>query len=203
MGVAVLVALGVFAVPALANPTPGMKLEDDDSTCTAGFAAEGPDGSFYLLTAGHCDDGGSVQWTDAGANPLGHVAATDYDGYERDAAIIRLEPGAGRPVGSVDGRYPVRDVLSRSQIHPGLPLCKVGATTGETCGLVIAVDDTTVEASVFSLEGDSGSPAFVKNPDGTVSAVGLLVGSPVDDDYTTYFTMVDPLLAEWGLRLLP
>ena len=39
--------------------------------------------------------------------------------------------------------------------------------------------------------------------DGTVSAVGLLAGSPEGDDYTTYFTMVGPVLAQWGLRVLP
>jgi hypothetical protein len=60
-----------------------------------------------------------------------------------------------------------------------------------------------VEASVFSLEGDSGSPGFVKNPDGTVSAVGILTSSPEGDDNTTYFVLVHPLLSQWGLRILP
>jgi hypothetical protein len=50
--------------------------------------------------------------------------------------------------------------------------------------------------------GDGGSPGFVKNPDGTVSAVGLLMSSPDGDDYTTYFVPVDPLLDKWGLRVL-
>lgn len=60
-----------------------------------------------------------------------------------------------------------------------------------------------VEASVFSLDGDSGSPGFVMNPDGTVSAVGLLMSSPDGDDYTTYFMLINPLLDRWGLRVLP
>jgi len=60
-----------------------------------------------------------------------------------------------------------------------------------------------VEASVYSLDGDSGSPGFVTNPDGTVSAVGILMSSPDGDDNTTYFTLVDPLLSKWGLRILP
>ncbi len=51
-----------------------------------------------------------------------------------------------------------------------------------------------VEASVYSLSGDSGSPGFVKNADGSVSAVGLLMSSPEGDDYTTYFALVHPLL---------
>ena len=82
-----------------------------------------------------------------------------------------------------------------------------GATLPEATGAGSATPRTrstpAMEASVFSLEGDSGSPGFVKNPDGTVSAVGILTSSPENDDYTTYFILVHPLLAQWGLRILP
>jgi hypothetical protein len=44
------------------------------------------------------------------------------------------------------------------------------------------VENDVVETSVYSLNGDSGSPGFVKNPDGTVSAVGLLMSSPDGDE---------------------
>ena len=60
-----------------------------------------------------------------------------------------------------------------------------------------------IEASVYSLDGDSGSPGFVKNADGTVSAVGILMSSPDGDDYTTYCTLVYPVLAKWGLHIVP
>ena len=80
-----------------------------------------------------------------------------------------------------------------------MPFCKVGAVTGETCGTVKGIDGDVVEASVFSLNGDSGSPGFVKNPDGTVSAVGLLMSSPDGDDYTTYFTLVSAAARQVGL----
>jgi hypothetical protein len=83
-----------------------------------------------------------------------------------------------------------------------MPFCKIGAVTGETCGEVKSTAGGLVVASVFSLTGDSGSPGFVKNPDGTVSAVGLLMSSPDGDDYTTYFVPVNPLLGKWGLRVL-
>jgi hypothetical protein len=43
----------------------------------------------------------------------------------------------------------------------------------------------------------------VKNPDGTVSAVGLLMSSPDGDDNTTYFALVSPVLGRWGLHILP
>ena len=94
-------------------------------------------------------------------------------------------------------------MLSRNEIKMGTPFCKLGAVTGETCGTITRVDGDVVEASVFSLNGDSGSPGYVQNDDGTVSAVGILMSSPDGDDNITYFTLVQPLLGKWGIRVLP
>ncbi len=194
----------VFAGPArAADPvTPGMLVEDENSRCTAGFAAQGNDGSYYLMTSGHCDKHDGSPWTYEDQVPLGKIAASEEEGDKRDAAIILLDPSVGAPLGHVGGRYLVRDVLSLSQVQVGMPFCKIGAVTGETCGEVKSTANGLVEASVFSLSGDSGSPGFVKNPDGTASAVGLLMSSPDGDDYTTYFMPVEPLLGKWGLRVL-
>lgn len=199
------VAVGL-ASPAVAGPppTPGMEVDDESGRCTAGFAAQGADGGYYLLTSGHCDAHDGADWTYGSDDTLlGTISASELDGDKKDAAIIRLDPGAGAPNGDVGGTYPVRDVLSAEQLRVGMPFCKVGAITGETCGEIKGVEGDVVEASVYSLEGDSGSPGFVKNPDGSVSAVGILMSSPDDDDYTTYFVLVHPLLAQWGLRILP
>jgi hypothetical protein len=185
-----------------AGPTPGERVEDENSICTAGFAAQGDDGSYYILTSGHCDGHDGSLWTYGPELPLGRITASEKDGDVRDAAIIRLNPDVGAPNGDVSGR-PVRDVIGARQVVVGTPFCKIGSVTGETCGAITGVDGDVVEASVYSLEGDSGSPGFVKNPDGTVSAVGLLMSSPDGDDYTTYFTLVQPLLGKWGLRILP
>lgn len=205
-----LVGAAVVAATVSANtaraavpPTPGIKVNDEKGGCTAGFAAQGNDGSYYLMTSGHCDGHNNSRWTYGDATPLGKISNSEQEGDKRDAAIIRLDPSVGAPQGDIDGRYVVRDVLSPAQIQLGMPFCKVGATTGETCGTITGIQGDVVEASVFSLDGDSGSPGFVKNTDGTVSAVGLLMSSPDGDDYTTYFAMISPLLDRWGLRILP
>ncbi len=202
---AVVVAAAVSATPALAAPPPmpGIEVDHDNVNCTAGFAAQGNDGGYYLMTSGHCDGHDGSAWTYADDVALGRITASEQEGDKRDAAIIRLDPAVGAPAGDVGGRYPVRDVLAQNQIEVGMPFCKVGAVSGETCGTVKSVEGDVVEASVYSLNGDSGSPGFVKNPDGTVSAVGLLMSSPDGDDYTTYFAMVQPVLGRWGLRVLP
>jgi len=202
---AMLMAATAPAGPALATPppSPGIEVNDESGRCTAGFAAQGNDGGYYLMTSGHCDAHDGSAWTYGEDVPLGKITASENEGDLRDASIILLDPSVGVPVGDVGGRYPVRDVLSPSQIKVGMPFCKLGAVTGETCGEIKNIDGEVVEASVFSLEGDSGSPGFVKNPDGSVSAVGLLMSSPEGDDYTTYFVLVHPLLGRWGLRVLP
>ncbi len=186
---ATVMASGFFASAARADEAvmPGIRVEDENTKCTAGFAAQGADGSYYLMTSGHCNRHDGSPWTYGDEVPLGKISVSEEEGDKRDAAIILLEPSVGAPLGHVGGRYPVRDVMSLSQVEVGMPFCKIGAVTGETCGVVKSTAGGVVEASVFSLMGDSGSPGFVKNPDGTVSAVGLLMSSPDGDDYTTYF----------------
>ncbi|BBX41542.1 trypsin [Mycobacterium tuberculosis variant microti OV254] len=202
--VSMVMAATLFANTAAAEAPPkaGVQLDDKSGRCTAGFATLGTDGSYYLLTSGHCDPHDGSVWTYGAHIPLGTITASEKEGDGRDAAIIRLNTDVGPPSGGVGG-FPIRDVLSSNQINVGAPFCKLGAITGETCGKVMGIDGDVVEASVFSLDGDSGSPGYVKNDDGTVSAVGLLMSSPDGDDNTTYFALVQPVLDEWGLHILP
>jgi hypothetical protein len=201
---ATLMGSGFFATVARADEAvmPGIPVADKSMKCTAGFAAIGDDGSYYLMTSGHCDRHDGSPWTYGDNVRLGKISASELEGEKRDAAIILLDPSVGAPLGHVGGQYSVRDVLSLSEVEVGMPFCKIGAVTGETCGEVESTVGGVVKTSVFSLTGDSGSPGFVKNPDGTVSAVGLLTSSPDGDDNTTYFMPVDPLLGKWRLRIL-
>jgi hypothetical protein len=187
---------------AAAPPTPGIQVTDENFKCTAGFAARGNDGSYYLLTSGHCDHHDGSLWKYEQDVPLGKITVSEEDGNLRDAAGIRLDPEVGKPAGDVGGRR-VRDVFSAAQIKAGTPFCKLGAITGETCGAIKNLDGEVVEASVYALPGDSGSAGFVDHGDGTVSAVGILMGSLEGDNNTTYFVLVRPLLDRWGLRILP
>ena len=135
---ATVMASGFFAGPARADGAvmPGIGVEDETTSCTAGFAAEGNDGSYYLMTSGHCDKHDGSPWTYGDGVPLGKISASEEEGDKRDAAIILLDPSVGVPLGHVGGRYSVRDVLSLNQVEVGMPFCKIGAVTGETCGVV-------------------------------------------------------------------
>lgn len=201
---AILMAALEFAGTALAAapPAPGIQVTDEILKCTAGFAARGNDGGYYFLTSGHCDSHQDSLWKYEENVPLGKISASEEEGDRKDAAVIRLNPSVGKPVGDIGGRR-VRDVWGAAQIQVGTPFCKLGAITGETCGVIKSIDGEVVEASVYALNGDSGSAGFVNNDDGTVSAVGILMGSLNGDDNTTYFVLVQPLLDRWGLRVLP
>ncbi|ORJ60373.1 S1 family peptidase [Mycobacterium simiae] len=200
-GVALLGA-AVFAATAqaAAPPAPGIQVSDGITKCTTGFAAQGGDGGYYLFTSGHCNHGAPFTYDDN--VPLGAVTSSEEEGDRRDAAIIRLDPAAGVPVGDVAGQR-VHGVLRTSQIKPGMPFCKLGAITGETCGVVKAIDGEVVEVNVFAQPGDSGGPGYVKNADGSVTAAGLVMSTSLaGDPNTTYFVMVQPLLNRWGLHIL-
>jgi hypothetical protein len=181
-------------------PAPGIQVSDGITRCTAGFAAQGNDGSYYLFTSGHCNHGSPFTYDENA--PLGNVTASEEEGDRRDAAIIRLDQGIGPPVGDVGGQR-VRGALSASQIKAGMPFCKLGAFTGETCGAVKSIDGEVIEASVFAQPGDSGGAGYVKNADGTVTAVGIVMSTSLaGDPNTTYFVLVQPLLGRWGVRIL-
>jgi hypothetical protein len=198
-----LAAMGAAgAAAASAPPRPGIEVKDQDWKCSAGFAAQGNDGSYYLFTSGHCNHPEDANWTYAEGAALGKITASEEEGDRKDAAIIRLDAGVGAPAGDVAGR-PVRYLAGASEIGVGMPFCKLGAITGETCGAITSVDNDVVIASVHAKPGDSGSAGYVKNPDGTVSAVGILSGTLNDDENTTVYVLVQPLLDRWGLRLLP
>ncbi|AWV48547.1 hypothetical protein JK2ML_2242 [Mycobacterium leprae Kyoto-2] len=201
---AAVIAPKVFASMVLAEyaPSPGLRLCDESSICTAACVARGNDGSSYLLTIGHCDAYDGSVWPYGPDVPLGKRTVSENEGDRKDAAIILLDLSQGYSSGDVYSQL-LRNVLSENEIQLGMLFCKVGAITGETCGTIKSMDGDVVEASVYSLSAGSGSPGFVKNVDGIVSAVGILMSSPEGDDHTTYFVPMPPLLEKRGLQSFP
>lgn len=88
-----------------AGPAPGIEVDDENARCTTGFAAQGSDGGYYLMTSEHCDANDGSQWTYGDNVPLGKISASEQEGDNRDAAIIRLDPSVWEP-----GRHAVLQV---------------------------------------------------------------------------------------------
>ncbi|QXB19279.1 hypothetical protein SAMN04488531_0907 [Corynebacterium coyleae] len=77
------------------------------------------------------------------------------------------------PTRRVAGRAPV------TSVREGQIVCKDGARTSRTCGPVLNVNPRTGEIAVMilSLQGDSGSPLYTVNPDGSTNIVGIISGA--------------------------
>ncbi|MDM2381856.1 hypothetical protein PP594_25945 [Mycobacteroides abscessus] len=186
--------------------------------CTLGLIAGDPaTHRLYGITAGHCDNatmGRTVLYTDANspdvARPLGtYTASRSDDGptptgpdalpLYTDAGVIAIQ--AGTPIASfkIAGVYPVRGVVEDYHDLPAdTEVCKFGMKTGETCGPVVAASTYTVSAKLRADHGDSGSPLYIRNNDGTVNLIGIASAS--NSDLSRFF-YVAPVLKALHLQV--
>ncbi|MFI0418251.1 S1 family peptidase [Spongiactinospora sp. 9N601] len=156
----------------------GQQITAGDSYCSTGFnVGAGPAGR--VLTAGHCYRYGPSWYL--GGDHLGEITRLRYPGG--DVSEITPEPG-WRLTGSVlqsDGSY--QEIDSTAQVRLGQRLCKTGARTGTSCGVVYALDATAdygdgpihglAVTDLYAAEGDSGGPVYAGG-----TAIGLVSGGP-------------------------
>jgi len=188
--------------------------------CTLGLIAGDPaTHRLYGITAGHCDSSATmsrtVLYTDANspdiARPMGtYIASRNHDGSTRtgdrdalplytDAGVIAIQ--AGTPIASfkIAGVYSVRGVVEDYHDLPAdTEVCKFGMKTGETCGPVVAASTYTVTAKLHDDHGDSGSPLYIRNNDGTVNLIGIASAS--NSDLSRFF-YVAPVLKALHLQV--
>jgi len=187
---------------------PGVGLGNYDAAgnpgggCTAGFLAHGAAGQPVMISAGHCDYGGEVdiKWSKTGAyEKIGAYSSSIIQGdriEDTDIGLVRLDAS---PIPSdlrVLGIRPVTGVTS--DVKPGDQLCHYGDTTGLQCGPVIKVTESKVIYAAKSAKGDSGGPVYLRNSDGTATAVGIHVGHEANGAFAE---LVKPWLEKWQLTL--
>lgn len=138
--------------------------------CTAGFVVVDPNNAPYLLTAGHCFDGGSGVWYDdvwgsanssgSGCN-VGDRAWSDVSS-SYDAGLIAISQSAGQCGASGNytgeiaawGNSPISYEISSTEIAPeGEYECMYGRTSEDSCGYIETGEvDVTTEID-YSGEG--------------------------------------------------
>lgn len=106
----------------------------------------------------------------------------------------------------IDGRYRVVTVAGPADLRPGMTVCKMGYRTQETCGTVVSWNASMVRTTVYSLQGDSGSPLYLRLGGDKVAALGILSSSPQDadshtTDYVTDFALIQPVLEKTNIKL--
>lgn len=215
---ALAVVVAVFAprlTPAATAIAPGIGIEIDDpdgdaKACTLGFLATDAGGRHYALTAGHCDRGGAVAMSyriKGNLRTIGRFAHTVHEGrWGRDIAAIRLDDDELRRDTRILGERAVTGVAKH--LYAEDTLCFDGISSGLQCGAIsMALHagplrrdmQDRVLLTATAKPGDSGSPVYRLERDGSATAVGIVNGNVGDTGVVA--TMVRPYLEQWGLTL--
>lgn len=185
-------------------PQPGVSFSATE--CTAAFSFDGADGRMYAVTASHCGSVGDLLWPSDGStmadytSELGRVIYSGLDeapapgdeGRLPDVAIVEIyNPDRIMLTGGVP---PAETVLADLPLDAIGQACKIGGTTGVTCGdlgqrgehyvMVDPVTDAEVRtvgdtAYLCAQRGDSGGPVTT-GVAGHTAVIGLVSGTRED-----------------------
>lgn len=171
--------------------------------CSLGFNVVTADGAPAFLTAGHC---GVIaeQWSEqAGGEPIATVTEAVFPG-EGDFALLTYDDPAADAPSAVDvGDGQLFEIEGPAEAEIGLPVFRMGSTTGLFDGEVTGLEATVnypegtvtglIQTTVCAEPGDSGGPLFTEQ--GT--AVGLTSGGSGDctNGGVTFFQPVTTALA--------
>ncbi len=157
---------------------PGMEIHQDTVLCTLGYVDPATRVAF---TAGHCRASGTV--TDKQGNMIGTQGSfrdntpngmtVDTNHQITDWEVIHLTSDV-----VINNVLPGGQVLvTDPAVHPvaGMPVCHSGVVTGESCGIIEAVNNGwfTMTNGVVSKKGDSGGPVYTPTPDGRTVLIGI------------------------------
>jgi hypothetical protein len=174
-----------------------------------------------VVTAGHCIElgGGSADdWLHNGAKIGDALLETWAVGADADVGLVTvltsgsMWPATKNEVLAGPGTWvgKINAVRSNTQQHEGDALCRVGITSGRTCGTLTLYDETndscnpagtdcraidhTNETSFDSLGGDSGGSVFQYSPTpGYVIGYGTHVHSGTPAQSTSWYSPIG-----WG-----
>lgn len=191
--------------------------------CTlSGFVRK--DNVVYGVTAGHCVQGGynTVYYklaNEPNVRPFGEMAQwqtmgkpspNDVYPFGTDVAMILVNQDVAATLDTrVATEATVVDMLTPDQITPGMKVCKMGYRSQESCGVVVASNDSEVRAHIFSLGGDSGSLLYTYVGDKSnrqIAVIGVLSSSPTTGgqthDFLTDFALLAPIVDHDGTQYM-
>ncbi|MCG5218625.1 S1 family peptidase [Streptosporangium soli] len=156
----------------------GQQITAGDVYCSTGFNVD-RGGRMRTLTAGHCRKL-SVSWNLDGRR-FGDITAYNYPGGDVSEITPEADWQLASAVRRSDGSIQPINSLGRPSLNQRL--CKTGATTGTTCGVVTALDVTVnygdgpvyglAQTTVQAGPGDSGGSVY-----DSTRAIALISGGP-------------------------
>lgn len=202
----------------VANPDTGKSRK-----CTlSGFVRKA--NTVYGVTAGHCVQDGFTDVyyklaNEPNVRPFGKVdqwqtmgkpGAGDVYPFATDVALILVYQDVAATMDTrVATEATVVDMLTPNQITPGMKVCKMGYRSQESCGPVVASNDSEVRVHIFSLGGDSGSLLYTYVGDKSnrqIAVIGVLSSSPTTGgqthDFLTDFALLAPVVDHDGTQYM-
>jgi hypothetical protein len=143
---------------------------DGDTFCTLTAIGNDNRGNLIGFTSAHCG-GPGAQVAAEGAEDRGVLGTMVAGNESLDYAVIQFDPNLVRPVAEVDG-FRI-DGIGPDPVF-GEVACKLGRTTGYSCGVTWGPGDKpgTIVNQVCGQPGDSGAPVTVDN-----RLVGMIHGA--------------------------
>ena len=201
----------------VANPDTGKSRK-----CTlSGFVRK--TNTVYGVTAGHCVQDGFTDVyyklaNEPNVRPFGKVdqwqtmgkpGAGDVYPFATDVALILVYQDVAATLDTrVATELTVVDMLTPDQITPGMDVCKLGYRSQESCGPVVASNDSEVRVHIFSLGGDSGSLlyTYTNKERREIAVIGVLSSSPTTGgqthDFLTDFALLAPVVDHDGTQYM-
>lgn len=210
------------AEPATVNPGNQIEIHFSNhkvSLCTLTAVVKDKKGDLYGATAGHCvrkrDDGSPVKKISSRNVPISDDSfMNNYYGDNsfhhnpngktfNDLAIFKLSPGVTTS-GVIEGGIPIDNSKSLSGVQKWDNVCKYGRSTQKTCGKVTKINHQNgkVEASVFAIGGDSGSPIYSVDDNGKAHIIASLSGGYIGNDNINFGDEVSEDFAQWGVEVV-
>ncbi|WP_180686621.1 S1 family peptidase [Streptomyces gossypiisoli] len=190
-------------------------------TCSAGFNVQNSSGKKYMLTAGHCMEGGAVTWRRrSGDIPLGRAIDWAYgnDVNQSDYGVVEYTNSDVAPYRTIQYRDGSEGQISRSApASEGQKVKRVGTMSQDLVGMVLATDATVtytdgttlrhmIEASNCVVHGDSGGPLFSGETALGINSGGSYADKPCGDsdsqaDRSSFYEPVYKVLSWEGLKV--
>ncbi|MFC7219377.1 S1 family peptidase [Streptomyces polyrhachis] len=187
----------------------GQAIYSGGGRCSVGFNVRNSAGTYYVLTAGHCTEGGGNWYTNSSNTTLiGPTVGSSFP--TNDYGLIRYDNASLTHPGTVNlYNGTSQDIAGAGDAYVGQAVKRSGSTTGVHSGSVTGLNYSVnygngdvvygmIRTTVCAEPGDSGGSLFAGS-----TALGLTSGGSgnCSSGGTTFFQPVKEALSAYGVSV--